>query len=94
MFLFIYLATLSALCMGTCLTWTSPALPMLEHPSSYPQITANQGAWIGSLLTLGAFIGAIPAGTLANKIGRKKSLLFLAIPLFVSWIIIAFGFVI
>ncbi|EFA10574.1 Facilitated trehalose transporter Tret1-2 homolog-like Protein [Tribolium castaneum] len=90
-FLATTLATLSALAMGLCLTWTSPALPMLEQPTTYPKITKNQGAWIGSLLTLGAFCGAIPAGTLANFIGRKRSLLFFALPLFISWIIIAYG---
>ncbi|XP_044271464.1 facilitated trehalose transporter Tret1-like [Tribolium madens] len=85
------LATLSALAMGLCLTWTSPALPMLEEATTYPPITKNQGAWIGSLLTLGAFCGAIPAGTVANFIGRKRSLLFFALPLFISWMIIAYG---
>ncbi|KAJ3626027.1 hypothetical protein MTP99_016554 [Tenebrio molitor] len=83
------LATLIALCLGMCLTWTSPALPMLEK--SERKITEAQGAWIGSLLTLGACLGAIPTGSIANFIGRKRTLQMLALPLFASWLTIAYG---
>lgn len=85
------LATISALSMGMCLTWSSPALPMLKDKNSSVKITETEGAWVASLLTLGAFIGAIPAGAFTNLVGRKRTLQLLAVPLFVSWIIIAFG---
>ena len=74
-----------------CLVWTSPALPMLENPQSPVKISKSEGAWIGSLLTLGACLGAIPTGPIANWVGRKRTLQFLALPLFASWMIIAYG---
>jgi hypothetical protein len=64
---------------------------MLEK--SERKITEAQGAWIGSLLTLGACLGAIPTGSIANFIGRKRTLQMLALPLFASWLTIAYGYV-
>lgn len=86
-----FVATWSALCIGMVLSWTSGAIPLLQKADSVPKITQLQGAWIGSLMTLGAFVGAIPTGTIANKVGRKRTLQLLACPFFASWMIIAFG---
>ncbi|XP_015597133.1 facilitated trehalose transporter Tret1 [Cephus cinctus] len=51
-------------------------------------ISEEEGSWISSLLAIGAIIGAIPAGSLADKLGRKKGILSLSVPFFVSWIMI------
>nr|CAD7266896.1 unnamed protein product [Timema shepardi] len=83
-------ATIGAFVAGTFMSWTSPALPLLQANSSVPYITSEEGSWIGSLLNLGAFIGAIPAGILADHIGRRTTLCGLAVPFFVSWLMIAF----
>jgi SP family facilitated glucose transporter-like MFS transporter 8 len=82
---------MAALVGGSFMSWTSPALPLLQKPDSVPHVTDEEGSWIGSLLTLGAFIGALPAGLLADKIGRKVTLCILAIPLTGSWLMIAFS---
>lgn len=79
--------------MGTCLSWTSSAIPMLQRPSSKNPISNEEGSWIGSLITLGACLGAIPAGYLAGCFGRKRLLQMLAAPIFLSWMIIAFRLV-
>ncbi|XP_029669723.1 facilitated trehalose transporter Tret1-like [Formica exsecta] len=90
-----YLASISASIMaigvGTALAWTSPVLPQLYEPDSWLVITKEQGSWVSSLLALGAMLGAILSGPMADKIGRKKSLLLLTAPFLLSWVIIIFA---
>lgn len=74
-------ATLAAAAAGTCLTWTSPALPMLPF-------TEQEGSWIGSMLSLGAVPGAAAAGTMTQIFGRKPAIAALALPFIISYIII------
>ena len=84
-------ATMAVLVGGSFMSLTSPALPLLQEPDSVPYVTDEEGSWVGSLLNLGAFVGALPAGLIADKIGRKVTLCILAIPLTGSWLLIAFG---
>lgn len=85
------LACLMALSVGTTLAWTSPVLPQLSKESSWLVITTEEGSWIGSLLALGAILGAVPSGPMADKFGRKRTLLLLAAPFLLSWVIIIFA---
>ncbi|XP_060517920.1 facilitated trehalose transporter Tret1-like [Cylas formicarius] len=77
-------------------TWTSPMYPKLYsndtsvNPLAKP-ITEEQDAWIGSLLNIGAMIGALPVGFIADTIGRKKSLLCIAIPHLVAYLMFVFA---
>lgn len=84
-------ACLMAVGTGTALAWTSPVLPQLYEETSWLVITKEQGSWVGSLLALGAIAGAIPSGPMADRLGRKKTLLLLAIPFLLSWAIIILG---
>lgn len=84
--------SLSALSAGMCLSWTSAAIPMLQQEDSVPRITDDQGAWIGSLITLGAYAGAIPTGVIVNILGRRLTLQLLVIPMCFSWIVIAYWY--
>lgn len=77
--------------VGTALAWTSPVLPQLYEESSWLVITREQGSWVGSLLALGAIAGAVPSGPMADRLGRKKTLLILAVPFLLSWVIIIFA---
>ncbi|XP_011693005.1 PREDICTED: facilitated trehalose transporter Tret1-like [Wasmannia auropunctata] len=90
-----YLASISAclmaLSVGTALAWTSPVLPQLYEETSWLVITKEEGSWVGSLLALGAILGAVPSGPMADKLGRKRTLLLLAAPFLVAWVIIVFA---
>ncbi|KAK1136083.1 hypothetical protein K0M31_000652 [Melipona bicolor] len=84
-----YLASISA-CMlvvgvGTALAWTATVVPQLSSANSWLFITEEQGSWISSLLAVGATAGALCSGSMADKMGRKKSLLLLSVPFLVSW---------
>ncbi|CAH0697160.1 unnamed protein product [Spodoptera exigua] len=52
-------------------------------------LTPSEASWVASLLCLGALWGAGPAGLISEYFGRKKTLLYLALPLVVSWILVA-----
>ncbi|CAB0019235.1 unnamed protein product [Nesidiocoris tenuis] len=83
-------ATLLVFCGGTELGWSSPAIMMYDSPESEAPMhpTDRQESWIGSLLTLGALMGALPAGKLADVIGRKPTLMIIPFPLMIAWGII------
>lgn len=85
------LATLGALSAGTFMSWSSPALPLLQDKFNHFIVTNSQASWIGSLMNLGAFLGALPAGFAADRFGRKKMLFIFGIPLVASWLLIAFS---
>lgn len=73
-------ANLSAFVVGITLGWTSPIGPKLkaadtsDSPLSRP-ITATEDAWISSLIAVGALVAPFVAGPLADRIGRKWTLL-------------------
>ena len=91
-----YPVTLFAVCVGTVDGWTSPALPFLQRSQGYISsnnsfhhvVNDDEASWIGSLAPLGALAGAIPAGYLANVIGRRRLLLVLTVPMLLGWMII------
>ena len=91
MFLTANLATLVA---GCVLGWTSPALPKLkdtEENEGWVVITEGESAWIGSLAPLGAAFGPFIAGYLADKAGRKMTILGSAIPFVISWAVLVWA---
>jgi MFS family permease len=51
-------------------------------------LTVTQASWIASLAPLGALMGALSAGYVANTIGRKKLLLILAVLYLLGWSLI------
>jgi SP family facilitated glucose transporter-like MFS transporter 8 len=51
-------------------------------------ISTTEESWISSLAPLGALVGALPAGYMANLIGRKRLLLLLTIPYLLGWFLI------
>ncbi|XP_055587580.1 facilitated trehalose transporter Tret1-2 homolog [Uranotaenia lowii] len=94
----------AAISAGTALGWTSPVLPQLTEPNNTASaasdvtnstdsfyLTADQQSWVGAFLAVGAFVGALPAGFLAEKIGRKFTTMSLAIPYLISWVLIIFA---
>ncbi|KAG5881448.1 hypothetical protein JTB14_037666 [Gonioctena quinquepunctata] len=77
---------------GTALTWSSPVLPKLQSTSDTPfvyPISAEQSSWISSLVTLGAAIGSFIFGYLADKVGRRYSILLMGVPFLVSYALMA-----
>ncbi|XP_001865011.2 facilitated trehalose transporter Tret1-like [Culex quinquefasciatus] len=81
-------ATLSLVATVAAAGWSSPAIPALKREDSPVPITADQGSWIVSILSIGSFFGPIITGLVVDVHGRKLTLLLSVIPLLVGWIII------
>ncbi|CAH1111903.1 unnamed protein product [Psylliodes chrysocephalus] len=82
---------------GTTCTWSSPEIPKLEDASENPfgrPITPYEISWISSLLALGAIFGPFMFGYLADKIGRKNTMLCVGVPFLVSYTLMAVGTVV
>ncbi|XP_065350955.1 facilitated trehalose transporter Tret1-like [Cloeon dipterum] len=79
-------AGLGAFALGTVIGWSSPAS---SHVQGGPlQVTPSEFAWVGSLLTLGAAASNFPAGYLVDKIGRKQTMFWTAVPFAIGWALI------
>ncbi|KAG8227202.1 hypothetical protein J437_LFUL003408 [Ladona fulva] len=88
-------ATLGAMAAGTTLAWTSPALPLLKSNAMNGtgfaglDLTVSEGSWVGSLLTLGACLAALPSGPISDRVGRKRFLSAISLPFLMSWLLVA-----
>ncbi|XP_043481727.1 facilitated trehalose transporter Tret1-like [Leptopilina heterotoma] len=74
--------------VGTGTTWASPSLPYLTSKESEFQITITQGAWLVSIGNPTGIIGYLLCGTLANRIGRKFTILTFGLITLLAMIVI------
>ncbi|EAT32798.1 AAEL014968-PA [Aedes aegypti] len=81
----------SAYMIILCMSWSSPALPKLVATDSPIPITADEGSWIVSTLSIGLMLGPLITAVAADRIGRKRTLLFTALPITMGWMFMAFG---
>ncbi|GFR31422.1 facilitated trehalose transporter Tret1 [Trichonephila clavata] len=91
-----YFAALSALlmgvAMGTTIGYTAPATyDMKNRPDSPFKPSTDDITWIGSALAIGSMPGSLVAGPLADKIGRKSTLIVNILPFVVGWLTISFA---
>lgn len=75
--------------------WVSPAIPKLisveNPPLASGPLTSEEISWVGSLNCIAAIIGAATFGYFTPLFGSKRSLIVLACPLAVFWLLIYFG---
>uniref|UniRef100_A0A3P8YHA0 Solute carrier family 2, facilitated glucose transporter member 8 n=1 Tax=Esox lucius TaxID=8010 RepID=A0A3P8YHA0_ESOLU len=81
LFLASFAAVLGPLSFGFVLGYSSPTIPELSViTDSRLQLDDEEASWFGSIVTIGAAIGGLLGGWMVDKIGRKLSLMFCAIP--------------
>ncbi|KAJ8919556.1 hypothetical protein NQ315_002178 [Exocentrus adspersus] len=79
---------------GTALTWSSPELPIISNATTSPfkrNLSDEEATWVSSLVTLGAAAGPFFFTYLADKMGRKYTLLTAGVPFVVCYLMMAFG---
>ncbi|XP_057665940.1 facilitated trehalose transporter Tret1-like [Diorhabda carinulata] len=84
-------ATLNAISDGMQYGWTAPVIPILMGEDSPLLITEFQGEWLETFVWIGS-LSCLPLTMyLADRIGRKNSILLAAFLTLIVWIIIAFA---
>uniref|UniRef100_A0A182J8U1 Facilitated trehalose transporter Tret1 n=1 Tax=Anopheles atroparvus TaxID=41427 RepID=A0A182J8U1_ANOAO len=81
---------IASIMVGTSLGWTSPSGPKLASIDTSPLETiptTSESSWIGSLVAMGALIAPFAAAPLAEKFGRKMTLLGSSALFIVSWVL-------
>lgn len=88
LYLAVFAAVLGNFSFGYSMVYPSPVLPKLQAPDADPRLRLNteQGAWFGSIYTLGAAAGGLGAMMLNDMIGRKVSILMSAVPSTIGWV--------
>jgi sugar porter (SP) family MFS transporter len=88
----LFTATLGAFALGNVLAWTAPTQYAIETEDELGfDVSEQQFAWVGSLLTIGAAASTLPTGFLVDFIGRKNTMFWMALPFFAGWAIIAWA---
>lgn len=89
------LANLPSLSVGLALGWSAPALPLLSNDSVEGgpglRLSLETCSWLGALLPLASQAGALLAGPLAERAGRKGALLISAAPTLIGWLLMTFA---
>ncbi|NXF29985.1 GTR6 protein, partial [Nyctibius bracteatus] len=81
LYLAAFAAVLGNFSFGFALVYPSPVIPALEaQPSPALRLDQHTASWFGSVFTLGAAAGGLSAMLLNDRLGRKLSIMFSALP--------------
>ncbi|NWS43975.1 GTR6 protein, partial [Probosciger aterrimus] len=90
LYLAVFVAVLGNFSFGFALVYPSPVIPALEaHPSPTLRLDQNTASWFGSVFMLGAAAGGLSAMVLNDRLGRKLSIMFSALPSAVGYALMA-----
>ena len=84
------ISTLGSLLFGYNTGVINGALPYMSRPDQLNLTPVLEGM-VGSAICLGCAVGALVGGRIADVIGRKKTLLYLAVLFFVATLGCAFA---
>ncbi|KFV76173.1 Solute carrier family 2, facilitated glucose transporter member 6, partial [Struthio camelus australis] len=81
LYLAVFAAVLGNFSFGFALVYPSPVIPVLEvYPIPALKLDPHKASWFGSVFTLGAAAGGLSAMLLNDRLGRKLSIMFSAVP--------------
>lgn len=75
---------------GCVLTWSSPTIPKITKEGEKVYVTNAEGAWLSSLVAMGASLGPFIASVVVNRIGRKWTILTDMLLFLMSWAMLAY----
>lgn len=82
-------AALSALGSGTHFAWPSPAFPKLLSGEMGFSVSEEQASYIAMVGPMAYLVAGPMTAWMVDKIGRKPTILFLAVPQIAAWLLIA-----
>jgi len=85
-----FTATLGNLVMGTTIAWSSPSGPLLAKSPAEGGfgLSDEENSWVGCLMPAGALVGALFAGFLMSRLGRKGGMMTAAALFAVSYVLL------
>ncbi|NXN95840.1 GTR6 protein, partial [Rhinopomastus cyanomelas] len=90
LYLAVFAAVLGNFTFGFALVYPSPVIPALEaQPSPALRLDQRTASWFGSVFTLGAAAGGLSAMFLNDRLGRKLSIMFSALPSALGYLLMA-----
>ncbi|XP_075235591.1 facilitated trehalose transporter Tret1-like isoform X2 [Lycorma delicatula] len=84
-------ALLTAVIDGTLTGWPTPCLPLLLSAESPIPMTKSEVSWMLAMLFVGQTVSPIPTGYLMDWIGRKATMIYLAVLPIVAWLLVLFA---
>lgn len=86
----IFVVALSCVTAGALFSWPSPAIPILISNASHIEvISLEEASYFAVIPPVAAAIAAPFLAVLVDVIGRKKAVMFIAVPHLLSWTLIA-----
>merc|ERR1719209_1074048 len=85
-----FAATMGNLVMGTSISWTSPAIPLLQKSEEEGgfSLSVSESSWVGSLMPIGALVGGQVGGLLMSKFGRRGAMMAGAVMFAFSYLVL------
>lgn len=69
--------------------YSAVLLPQLYNASDAIKIDVEMGSWIASVHSLSTPAGSFVSGSIADRFGRKTTLIFAVFPLLIGWSFLA-----
>ncbi|XP_037050880.1 facilitated trehalose transporter Tret1-2 homolog [Bradysia coprophila] len=86
-----FIANLGTINTGLVFGFSAVVIPQLKAKDSLIPIDDTQESWVASLSSAGTPFGCLLSGYVMDRLGRKKTLIMIEIPLIIGWLLIAFA---
>ncbi|KAJ2946136.1 hypothetical protein O0L34_g5067 [Tuta absoluta] len=84
-----YAVSLAAVAAGAFSTWPAPVMPKIHNNETNVEITPNEMAWMVSMSSPGFMAGSLGVRFLADKVGRRMTILISTLPFAAGTVIVA-----